>query len=258
VTSDDTELELLLEGHAFLHGDACRQDVEIWVDDWLIETLHFRVGETSPLPARIRVRRRSTAWDVLFLTLLIRKLRSPAETGLSGDQRALGIHVRRLGVVRSGGRFTVDRERLPGVGGEPLKLTSTSVDETPFIMGWGEPETTGRWTVGTEATVAWRLEEGDRDLTLVCDGYAFLSAKAPYQQIELWANDQLVVFWHFADGLASPLPARVVLPLARSVGILFVTFKIRSPRSPAELGLSSDTRALGFHVRTLALVSGSK
>ena len=255
VTRDDTDLDLLLDGVAFLHGEARSQDIEIWVNDWLIETLHFRVGETWPLPARIRLPRRSTDCDLLFVTLLMRKLHSPAAAGLSEDQRALGIHVRRLGLVRSGSRFTVDRERLPGVG-DILNLTSTSIDETPFVMGWGEPETTGRWTVGTQATVAWRLEEGDGDLTLVCDGYAFLNTKAPDQQIEVWANDQSVASWHFAEGEVSPLPARVALPLAPGVGILFLTFKIMSPRSPAELGLSSDARALGLYVRSLAVVSG--
>jgi hypothetical protein len=123
-------------------------------------------------------------------------------------------------------------------------------------MGWGAPEKTGRWTIGTQATVAWRLEEGDGDLALVCDGYAFLDIKAPGQKIEVWANDQSVASWHFAQGEASPLPARVALPLSAGAGILFLTFKISSPRSPAELGLSSDGRALGLHVRSLAVMSG--
>ena len=139
--------------------------------------------------------------------------------------------------------------------GDILNLTSASTDQAPFVVGWGTPETTGRWTVGTQATVAWRLEESDGDLTLLCDGYAFLNTKAPNQEIEVWANDQSVASWHFADGETSPLPARVALPPAQGVGILFLTFKISSPRSPAELGISSDGRPLGLHVRGLTVVS---
>jgi hypothetical protein len=256
LTGGDAELDLLVDGYAFLHGEARRQDVEVWANDRLIATLQFRMGERSPLPARIRLSGRSTGTGVLFVTFLVRAPRSPVEVGLPSDQRALGLHVRRLALVRAGERFPLSRARLPGVG-DTLDLASTSVEETPFVAGWGEPEPTGRWTVAAEATVAWRIGRKDGDLTLACAGYAFVEGGDGAQDIEVWANEQPVAVWHFARDAASPLPARVALPSnTADAEILFVTFKVRSPRSPAEVGLSSDTRALGLHVRSLAVEAG--
>jgi hypothetical protein len=255
VVREAVHLDLLLDGYALLPGGDGSQDIEIWLNDRLIETLQFRAGKTWPLPAWIRLPRWSTDCDLIIVTLLIRKMHSPAALGLSGDHRALGIHLRRFGPTCFGSRFAVDRERLPGVG-DTLNLTGTSIDDTPFVIGWGGPETTGRWTIGIQATVAWRVEKGNSDLTLFCDGYAFLDSKMPEQEIEVWANQELVASWHFADGEASPLPARVALTSAQEAGVLFVTFKISSPRSPVELGLARDARALGLHVRSLAIVSG--
>jgi hypothetical protein len=254
VTENDTDLDLLIDGHVLLTEEAGSLEVEVWADDRPIEVLRFGLEETSPLPARIRLQRRRTDRDVLLVTLLVRAPRSPAELGLSEDQRALGVHVRQLGLVRAGDRFAIVRERLPGVG-ELLNVAGAATDETPFITGWGGPEATGRWTVGAEATIAWRVGANDRDLALVGDGGAFLDAKAPVQDVEVWANDRPVAFWHFEIDAPSPLTTPVALPSPTPrTGILFVTFKIRSPRSPAELGLSGDSRALGLHVRSLAIV----
>jgi hypothetical protein len=255
VTEHDTDLDLLVDGFALLDKGAPSQDVEIWADDRPVEVLRFRLGETPPLPARIRLRRRPTDRDVLFVTLVVRAPRSPAELGLSADSRALGVNVRRLGLIRAGDRFPIDRERLPGVG-EFLNLASTSTDETAFVAGWGAPEASGRWTIGAEAIIAWRVEADDGDLALVCEGGVFLDAEAPDQDVEVFANDRPIASWHFATDMPSPLPARVAVPPAPNDGILLVAFRIRSPRSPAELGLSNDTRALGFRLRSLAIVRG--
>ena len=156
--------------------------------------------------------------------------------------------------MRSGALPSLDRDRLPKIGAA-LDFASTSADATPFVTGWGLPEPTGRWTVGSEAVIAWDVGDDHGNLFLHCDGDAFLSAAAPQQVVEVWANDRKMAEWEFALGRPSPLPARVPLALAPDTPILFLTFRIRQPRSPAELGLSDDTRALGLHVRSLAIVA---
>jgi hypothetical protein len=186
------------------------------------------------------------------VSFLVRTPRSPAEIGLSEDPRPLGIYVQKLRLVRPGGNPGVDRERLPCIG-DTIDLTAGPRAEAPLLHGWGTAEAIGRWTVGAEAVVAWRIDRNDADLALVCDGEAFLPSGAPHQDVDVWANGQLAASWHFAADAQSPLPARVPLPRMADAELLVVTFRIRSPRSPVELGVGSDWRRLGLLVRSLAV-----
>jgi hypothetical protein len=253
VAREANDLDLLIDGYAFLHEAAPSLDVEVWADDRLNATLHFQRGVTQPQPARIRLRRPRANRGILFVSLLVRAPRSPAALGLSGDQRALGIHVQKLGLVAAGGQLRVARERLPRLG-DTLKLAGGPMEEAAVLYGWGAAEPIGRWTVGTEAVIAWCIGDSDADLTLVCDGDAFLPPEAPHQDVDVWANDQLATSWHFAADAQSPLPARVPLPRTASAKLLFLTFRVRSPRSPLELGLGGDWRGLGLLMRSLTVV----
>jgi hypothetical protein len=152
-------------------------------------------------------------------------------------------------------RVTPDLNRLPQIG-DTLDLAGTEIDDTPLISGWSIPELTGRWTLGHEATVAWDVRGQEEDLTIRVDGYALLlHEKMPLQDIELWANDRRIASWRFNIDTASPLPARISIPrkLIRNRDVLMLTFLIRRPVSPAENGMSIDTRPLGLHVRSLTL-----
>ena len=151
-------------------------------------------------------------------------------------------------------RVVPDLARLPKVGDE-LNLTGSAIDETALIAGWSIPEPTGRWTLGHEATVAWSVRGHQDDLTLFVDGYALLHENAPSQSVELWVNDRQIAHWHFHINEAPPLPAQISVPakLIRNRDVLMLTFVIRFPRSPAEIGLPPDMRALGIHFRSLAL-----
>lgn len=147
-----------------------------------------------------------------------------------------------------------DPARLPRVG-DTLNLLGAEVDEAALIGGWSWPESTGRWSMEKEATIAWSLAGKGGDLLLFVDGNALLHKKAPKQSVELWANDRLIARWRFRAGKPSPLPARLCLPrrLIGKFDVLLLTFLIRSPRSPAELGISTDARTLGIRLRSITL-----
>jgi len=141
-------------------------------------------------------------------------------------------------------------DRLPKVGGT---LDLAGADETSLIDGWSIPEPGGRWTLGHEATVAWDIRGEEEDLTIRVNGFAPLHEKAPFQDVELWANDRRVASWRFQMDTASPLPARVLIPrkLIRNRQVLMLTFRIRHPVYPAAIDMSPDPRAL--NVRKLEL-----
>ena len=164
--------------------------------------------------------------------------------------------LRRL-LGRDAYRAAPDPSRLPKIG-DTLTLAGRTIDETPLISGWSNPEPTGRWTVGPEATLAWSVMGCERDLTLSIDGYALLYERAPSQRIELCFNDRKIAAWHFRFGRSSPLPATIRIPRALFAknDVASLTFLIQSPRSPAEFGVSDDVRPLGLHLRSLALQAG--
>ena len=90
VDAADGDLDLLVDGDPFLVGDKPHLDVEIWANDRLVETLLFRPGETSPLPARMRLKRRAGRGGILFLTFLFRRSRLEPEPGLGSASTFAG------------------------------------------------------------------------------------------------------------------------------------------------------------------------
>src|SRR5262249_6961412 len=148
---------------------------------------------------------------------------------------------------------------LPKVG-ETLDLAGTEIDERSIMTGWAHPEPTGRWTLGQEATIiAWSVRGQEQDLILRVDGGSLLHEEALPQEIELWANDQRIANWRFQHGKVSPLPAKLLVPckLIRNHDVLKLTFGIRNPACPAELGICEDSRNLGFQLRSLTLESAA-
>ena len=184
-----------------------------------------------------------------MLTFRIRNPVCPAELGISPDKRALGLHLCALTL-----KPALEVDRLPKVG-DTLNLANTGIDEPSLIAGWSGPEPTGRWTLGHEATVAWDIRGQEEDLTIRIDGFALLYEKTPLREIDLWANDRRIASWRFQIDTASPLPARISIPrrLIRNRDVLMLTFRIRNPVCPAELGISPDKRALGLHLCALTL-----
>jgi hypothetical protein len=278
VRGEEDELELCLDGHAFLHEKAPTKLVELWIDGKKITQWQFRLDAANPFPARVAIPRRLVRdRDVLMLTFVIQSPCSPAEVGESADPRPLGILLRSMSLDRAAlldpargivvsstppehrleyGRYRVipALDRLPQVG-DCLSLGGASIDETALLAGWSHAEPTGRWTVGREATIAWSVRGNQSELELLLDGHAFLHKKAPMRSIKLWVSDWPAVQWRFKlDGL-SPLPARIAIPSAvvRDRDVIFIRFEVQSPCSPAEVGESSDARALGLHLRSIML-----
>ena len=248
IRGHEEDLTLRVDGFALLYEKTPLREIDLWANDRRIASWRFQIDAASPLPARIPIPRKLIRnRDVLMLTFRIRNPFCPAELGISPDTRALGLHLCSLTL-----KTAVDR--LAKVG-DTLNLADTGIDEPSLIAGWSFPEPGGRWTLGHEATVAWDIRGHEEDLTLRVDGFALLYEKTPLREIDLWANDRRIASWRFQIDAASPLPARIPIPrkLIRNRDVLMLTFRIRNPFCPAELGISPDTRALGLHLCSLTL-----
>jgi hypothetical protein len=122
--------------------------------------------------------------------------------------------------------------------------------------GWFGAEPWGTWTEGSTSIVTLALSDiPDRDMELSIEGWAFLTDTNPVQDIEVLVNQ------HSLETLRYTFPAStdtrmITIPksfIQERKGLLVIEFKIKNPKSPAELGLSQDTRSLGLGLVSLRL-----
>jgi hypothetical protein len=122
--------------------------------------------------------------------------------------------------------------------------------------GWFGAESWGAWTERSTAVVMLKLLDiPNRDLVLSIEGQAFLTDKNPVQSIEVLVNR------HYVETLRYTFPSGIdtrVITISKSLvqeknGLLIIEFKMKSPKSPAELGLSTDARLLGLALVSLRL-----
>ena len=103
VRGHEGELELRIDGHAFLQKNAPTKSIKLLLNDRQAAHWQFRIDGASPLPTRIAipaalVRNR----DVLMLeNSHIHTLGSPAEVGELPDPRVLGFHLRSISLTKS-------------------------------------------------------------------------------------------------------------------------------------------------------------
>jgi hypothetical protein len=123
--------------------------------------------------------------------------------------------------------------------------------------GWSGAEPWGTWTEGsTSIVILTPSVVPERDMALSIEGQAFLTDKHPVQDIEVLVNRHPVETLHYE--FPASLDTRVItIPksfIQEKKGPLIIEFKIKDPKSPAELGLSSDTRRLGLGLVSLRLL----
>jgi hypothetical protein len=118
--------------------------------------------------------------------------------------------------------------------------------------GWGGLEPGGSWTVGSHSVLILQLAAPPTsDLTVSFEAHAFTPPqRSPFEE-SLVVNGRVVTQWSVTE--RPPIIQRQVqLPaeLVRS-RVVRIEFIDHDPRSPADFGLSMDTRTLGLSLHTL-------
>jgi Uncharacterised nucleotidyltransferase len=134
-------------------------------------------------------------------------------------------------------------------------LAFSALDDHNFFHGWSWPEANGRWTDGPEAIVALRpVRPVGNSIVLRALVDPFVTTGHSAMRVSVWANDTRVAVWWFWCGVSKP-ERRSVVPAAalRQGEPLLLTFVIRRPCRPCDIGHSADTRDLGIFVRSLAV-----
>jgi hypothetical protein len=144
---------------------------------------------------------------------------------------------------------------IPVTIGQTIRF-DTKQDHANSMHGWSSPENWGVWSEEETASILLHVSESLRhDLQLHLTGHAFVAEGHPSLAISMTINNHLVGKIHY-DQQTSAGTRIITIPstlLAENTGRLFLQFTFDTPKSPIELGISTDERRLGLGLESLRL-----
>jgi Family of unknown function (DUF6311) len=139
---------------------------------------------------------------------------------------------------------------------ERISFTSNGTGQKYSFYGWLDPEPWGTWSDGETSLILLKLSSLPKnDVELLIEGHALLAEKHPSQEIDIFVNKHYVATLKYDQQSNSGVRAVNIpkLLVLENNGRLLIKFNYRNPQSPAELGLSSDTRRIGLGIVSLKL-----
>jgi len=233
-----------------------------------LSRLHARLAQLAPMEQRpwqrrflaIETFRRSR--DHLMHRTWLRALPSYLRQVCPADSRAAWLPLLAFQTLGRPAwlrrRLPIDsRLRRPDAAKLPPLGSSLAADAPPalraaFLEGWSYFEHRGRWTLGGEARLGWRLAGEASDTILTLDGWILRPRGGLAPRVEIWtAGRRLASFTAPPEGQRQDILQRVTIPAAllRGAPALVVTLVVRDPIVPMHRGLGSDLRPLGFFLR---------
>lgn len=148
------------------------------------------------------------------------------------------VNVTRNQIIANGPTLEIDR-----------KINFSKIDED--IRGLSAREDWGRWSDDIKINLRLKfktLNKNQKQIALKIDGHPFLTPKHESLKIDVFGNDKLLRTWvftheHFDFKNILYIPTKDIID---NKNVLNLTFKIYNPISPADAGVSSDSRKLGF------------
>jgi hypothetical protein len=235
-----SDVILSIEAHAFTPPQRNRFDDALVVNGRV--AAQWSITDHEPLIQRqVRLPVDLIPSRVVHIEFVNHDPRSPADLGLSGDTRKVGLALE---------TFRLDSAIYSP--GEMLDFRTGGNARYVEREGWGDPEPGGSWTVGGHSILQLELPKPPTgDVVLSIEAHAFTPPQRNRFDDTLVVNGRVAAQWSITD--REPLiQRRVRLPVdlipSRVVRIEFVN---HDPRSPADLGLSGDTRKVGLALHTL-------
>jgi hypothetical protein len=231
------------------------------VVDRLVELERARCEQAEHPRPMFLVNSSSEFWDAYVLsqfdcsytTIHSRVRRATVKLVPEGDRAALEaarMQAQRLmrwfAREKSGPGTVVIR---PGESIEPADLQ----DYSGFGAGWATPEHNGIWTRGERSELRIGVDGiGGGEYTLALSAGMICIGSDETLRVDVHANGDRIASRQFTDPSARPwridLPAHVVRD-----GEIELMFVVDQPRSPLQLGWSTDDRRLGVQIRDLTL-----
>lgn len=189
---------------------------------------------------------------------------------VDGRQRAHRLD----GIRAMPGTVQLVRQTMPGkfrvACGDKITSGMTIVfggaegpQERPFCVGnrylgagWGTPEVSGVWTGGATAEITLPLptpSEWPTELEFYMASFTSLGYHPGIQTVYVSVNGRPEQVWEFASQgpTAGTTSRRLTLPTESGPEIK-IRLRVEFPMNPKSLGISTDSRDLGVHLRTLS------
>jgi hypothetical protein len=165
------------------------------------------------------------------------------------DPRELGIKIQRIEFA--------SKDRLRYSLGKTLDFTENGEGADHTDECWGPPDGFGVWTLGPDATLTLLPAEPveSRVAAIFTVNDVAVNQENPTQDVLVAVNGRQVANWILGPTRDTG-DHRVLLPTDawRAPDPLIVSFHVKSPRSPVELGWSTwDERPLGLRLNQLRL-----
>lgn len=174
-----------------------------------------------------------------FVTLEMEAVQSPAQLGLSRDDRLLGFQILDIRADVVPLSLPLDL-RMPGPAG------------TVLAAGWDRIETgTGVWSLGVTPRIVLPAHLDLAQVPALEFDVETLPRQAEHAPlyVEVWSAQRRLAVWDFVQERTGLRTCPVVLsPTGEDTEI---TFRIDGLASPAALGINTDPRMLGLLIRSI-------
>ncbi|MGA1205894.1 MAG: DUF6311 domain-containing protein [Opitutales bacterium] len=249
IPKQQANLDLYLNSNPFVSAVAPSQDVRFFVDDELIGTATFQIGEKMPWEVLTQLPEDAIDENgLLKVRMELPKASSPQNSGQSDDPRTLGLFINSFGVIpRNDAPLPVLQEN------QQISFAQKGSGNRYTQTGFSEPESDGIWTIGKLAKLAFYINKTKPGKTcfLKIDVSSFVNDLHPELRCRAWVNERVVSTLTFTQLDPNQM---ITIPLKQENGPVSVTLEMENPVSPLSLGISADPRNLGLYLRDMRLV----
>jgi hypothetical protein len=216
---------------------------------WSVYTRYHLIVCKAQLPARLMAGKKQCR-----LELQIQNPQSPQKIAEARGERIINEDPRELGVKVQNVTF-LDARRLNYSLGHTLEFTETSSGAEHSNECWSQPDNYGQWSLGQEARLVFlvdaQVHEPVRAVFNITD--VAVNTERPRMELEVFINDEKGAAWTLGPERTAD-QRTILLREGLPAGRLVISFRIKEPCSPKQLGWSNwDTRPLGFRLTAFRL-----
>ena len=227
----------MVTGHIDNNSAVRHRQIPISNDQGNIIGYMFPANRTDMVSMLVR---RKVSWEGYFID--------------SEDPNIVYLHYGSSFFARASCRIKTDPWIEPMPCNTAIAFSDDEAEKYFLAAGLSVRKPQGRWSDGSAVELLLLPEEGCHPDTLQLDVSPYLNRDHPQQTADIFVNENLVEQISLSFGMDNPKYFLIQLPEFVS-GKIKVRFEVKKPISPHALGISKDTRALGFRFRRIKLVS---